>query len=280
MMAGERYETDELADGLAWTPLRWGACFVAIVGLHLAVAWFILHRRPLDEPAPSPPPAAEMMDLAPLPAAPPAPPSEMPPGPRQTESEPPPPPEPDVQKPLPEAPPSEIAVPLPPPSPAPPVVLPEPPKPKPRPVERQVERRQTARRPVNQTPPAPATTAPPQAEAPPAPSAVAPAPGASSAPASNAVPTWQGLLVGRLERFKRYPYEAQYRHQQGVVYLHFTMDRSGRVLTAAIGKSSGFDALDEEALALIHRAEPLPAPPREVTGDPIELTVPVQFFLK
>jgi protein TonB len=88
------------------------------------------------------------------------------------------------------------------------------------------------------------------------------------------------MLLGRLEQFKRYPYEAQYRRQQGVVYLRFDMDRHGKVLSAAIVKSSGFDALDQEALALIHRAEPLPPPPPEMAGDPIELTAPVQFFLK
>ena len=275
MMAAERGD----ANDPPWALLRWGVCFVAIVGLHLAAAWIVLHRKPWVEPAPSPPPAAEMIDLAPLPAAPPAPPSEIPPGPQQTLSQPPPPPEPAIKPPLPEAPPSpapKIAVPEPPPTSAPKIAVPEPPKLKPRPVERH----QPIKRPFNKTPPAPATTAPPQAEAPPAPSAAAPAPGASSAPASNAVPTWQGLLVGRLERFKRYPYEAQFRRQQGVVYLHFTMDRSGKVLTASIGKSSGFDALDQEALALVHRAEPLPPPPREVTGDPIELTVPLQFFLR
>jgi periplasmic protein TonB len=263
-----RSDVRDDTDGLPRTPLRWGVCFVSIVGLHLAAAWIVLHRRPGVEPAPSPPPAAQMIDLAPLPAAPPAPPSEIPPGPKQTLAQPPPPPEPAIQQPLPELP----------PSPAPQIAVPEPPKPKPKP--RPVERHPPIKRIPNVTPPAPATTAPPQVEAPPASSAAAPAPGASSAPPSNAVPTWQGLLVGRLERFKRYPEEARFRRQQGVVYLHFTMDRYGKVLTASIEKSSGFDALDQEALALIHRAEPLPPPPHEVIGDPVELTVPLQFFLK
>ena len=86
--------------------------------------------------------------------------------------------------------------------------------------------------------------------------------------------------MGRLERFKRYPNSAQVRRQQGVVYLRFAMDRRGKVVSAAIEQSSGFDALDQETLALIHRAEPLPPPPPELTGDPVELVVPIQFFLK
>jgi protein TonB len=91
-------------------------------------------------------------------------------------------------------------------------------------------------------------------------------------------PTWQGLVLGRLERFKRYPSEARFRRQEGVATVRFTMDRRGRVVSAKLEKSSGFGSLDEEAVALVHRAEPLPAPPPEVQGDPIELVVPVQFF--
>jgi protein TonB len=83
-----------------------------------------------------------------------------------------------------------------------------------------------------------------------------------------------------LEQFKRYPSTAQLRHQQGVAYLRFSLDRKGKALSASIDKSSGFSALDEETLALIHRAESLLPPPPEVTGDPIVVVVPVQFFLK
>ena len=97
---------------------------------------------------------------------------------------------------------------------------------------------------------------------------------------SHAAVTWQGLLLARLQQAKRYPLSAQAHRQQGVTLLHFTMDREGRVLTANIQKSSGYDALDQESLALIQRAQPLPEPPAEVTGDPIELVVPVEFSLK
>ncbi|HLI20349.1 MAG TPA: energy transducer TonB [Stellaceae bacterium] len=145
-----------------------------------------------------------------------------------------------------------------PPSPAPVIAAPLPPKPKP------------VRPPQITAAPAPAEAQP--SSAPPAPVISAPRP-------SNAVPNWQSALLARLEQFKRYPALAQFRRQQGVVYLHFTMDRQGRVLSARIEKSSGFDALDDEALALIHRAEPLP-PPAEVSGETLSLTVPVQFFLK
>lgn len=114
------------------------------------------------------------------------------------------------------------------------------------------------------------------AVAPPPP--VAPAPGTQQTAPKGAV-TWQGLLLARLEQAKRYPASAQARRQQGVVLLHFTMDRNGTVLSAAIQKSSGYEALDQESLAMLQRAQPLPQPPVEVTGDPIELVVPVEFYL-
>lgn len=132
-------------------------------------------------------------------------------------------------------------------------------------------------RPADANVSAPQTTAPPAAVAPPAPVA-APSRSVSEAN-SNAAPTWQALVLGRLEQLKRYPALAQMQGQHGVVYLRFTMNRNGDVLSAKIEKSSGSDLLDEETLALIHRAQPLPRPPPQVVGDPLELVVPVQFFL-
>jgi len=57
------------------------------------------------------------------------------------------------------------------------------------------------------------------------------------------------------------------------------MDRAGRVLASRIERSSGRALLDREALAMLARAQPLPAPPPEISGATIELTTPVEFFL-
>ncbi len=272
--------------GRAGTGLRWGLAFVVMAGLFAGAAWLAVHWAPDMEPPPAAPPAAVMIDLAPLPSAPPAPPTEIPPGPQQTVSEPP--PEPAVRPDTPVLTPPisepDVALPPAPPSPAPEIAVPLPPVPPPRPPAEHRPRTVVRRPPTphpDRTPPAQATTAPPQLEAPPAPAPASAAPRpAVQAPPSNAVPTWQGRLLGRLEQFKRYPSMAQYRRQEGVVYLRFSMDRTGKVLSARIEKSSGIDVLDQETLALIHRAEPLPPPPPEVPGDPIELVVPVQFYLR
>jgi periplasmic protein TonB len=223
------------------TRQRWGLSFALILALHAAVLGFAWLRRPADSPPAAPLPAVVMIDLAPMPA-----PAAQPR------------PEPEVEPTAPPAPPApRVEV---------PVAPPKPPK-RPQPV------RETPKPPAELQNPAPNAASPAEA-------AVPSAPPAPPQPPSQAVPTWQGLLLGRLEQFKRYPASAQARRQQGVAYLRFTMDRTGRVLSARIERSAGVEALDEETLALIHRAEPLPAPPPDVPGNPIELVVPVQFFLK
>ncbi len=95
---------------------------------------------------------------------------------------------------------------------------------------------------------------------------------------SNAEPTWETALLGKLAGAKHFPDAARAAKQNGVVLLRFTMDRDGRVLSAGIEKSSGFAALDTEALAALQRAAPLPAPPAEVPGEVLDLIVPVDFF--
>ncbi|MBK3731649.1 TonB family protein, partial [Azospirillum brasilense] len=87
-------------------------------------------------------------------------------------------------------------------------------------------------------------------------------------------------VLGHLERYKRYPRIAQMRRQQGVPQVAITIDRQGRVVSVRLHKGSGFEALDEETIALVERASPLPAPPPEVAQDRMELVVPVQYFLR
>jgi len=240
---------------------RWGASLLLVLLLHVTAGLYLLSLQvPVN--AGGPPPAAVMIDLAPLPA--PASPLPVPPEPvaqpqpqPQVEPAPPPPPQPQVEVPKVEQS----------PAPAPAVVLPikPPPRPKPKPVQR----------PAEIEPERPPPAAPPAVAAPPAPATTPPTvnPGAARA-------SWQAQLVGWLERYKRYPRLAQEQRQEGVVYLRFTMDRQGRVLSAQIEKGSGYSLLDEEVSALIQRAQPLPAPPPEVPGAQITLSLPVRFSLR
>src|SRR5690606_25392735 len=97
---------------------------------------------------------------------------------------------------------------------------------------------------------------------------------------STGKPTWEGLVLGVLNKMKRYPREASFRRQQGTPWIRFTVDRQGKVLSVRLERSSGFRALDDEAVGLPRRASPLPKPPDDVAGDTIELVVPVEFFMK
>lgn len=125
----------------------------------------------------------------------------------------------------------------------------------------------TARPVVDPGPPVKDTTAPEAKPDPPA------------SQTSNAKPTWEGMVLSALNKVKRYPREAAMRRQQGVPYIRFVMDREGKVLSSRIDRSSGFRPLDDEAVSLPKRAQPLPRPPAEVKGDTIELVVPVEFFI-
>ena len=87
-------------------------------------------------------------------------------------------------------------------------------------------------------------------------------------------------MLAQLERHKRYPRAARLRHQEGTVTVRFTVDRDGHVDRGALLASSGHQALDEETLALLQRASPLPPPPAEIGPSPVTLSVPVQYNLK
>ncbi|PKU24006.1 energy transducer TonB [Telmatospirillum siberiense] len=226
----------------------WSTSALVILALHLgavlaAVVW------PPHVTEPPPPPSAMMIDMAPLPTPPAAP----PPAPK--------PPEPKPVRPI------EKAIEPPARKPPAPVARVKPP---------------TAVVPPPVVEPAvalPAETAPRETRPAPAqPSATAEAP--AQTPSGNAKPTWQGLLLAHLERYKRYPASARARRQEGVATVRFVMDRSGAVLSAKLERSSGSVALDEEGIDLLERAQPLPAPPVDIPGEHIELVVPVQFFLR
>jgi protein TonB len=94
------------------------------------------------------------------------------------------------------------------------------------------------------------------------------------------VPTWKTEILALLERNKRYPEAAQSRHQQGVAQVFFSLDRRGRVIDSRIVRSSGASSLDEEALALLRRAQPFPPPPSELPGRRVDVNVPIRFNLK
>lgn len=219
---------------------RWVLGVGLSVGLHAAPLLLMAgYWATRPTPVTQAPPVFEV-ELVRL-QAPPLPPSEQPPGPEQIETK---------VRPVTPRPPIEPRLALNPPPNVEPLSVPPP------------------RPPVDPAPPRPAA---PETTAPPSP----PAHPAVSAASSR---SWEGEVLAHLERRKRYPQEARSQRLEGVAMVRFSMDRRGRVLSVDLARSSGHAVLDREAIGLLRRAQPLPAPPAEVAGDPLSLTVPVEFF--
>ncbi len=252
--------------------LRWALSGVLVLTLHAGVAAAMVQWR--DNTDAAEPTAALVIDLAPFPVAPAMAPLDIAPGPEQVESQAA--PETSVERPeekqeetaetkevtevqpeIAPAPEPEIAVAALPPKPEP-----EAPKPQ-----------------VSQAP-VPITTAPQVPEAAVGPVAAAPAQGLPSVRNSDAIPTWRNRIVSLLERNKRYPSAAQARHQQGTAQLAFSIDRSGRLTSSRILRSSGSTLLDNATLELVRRAQPFPPPPAEIPGGVISLSVPIKFNIR
>jgi protein TonB len=91
---------------------------------------------------------------------------------------------------------------------------------------------------------------------------------------------YKSQIRRKIERYRKYPPSARNNHIQGVATISFTLNRQGQVVAARLVKSSGFPILDDEAQALIQRVNPLPAFPKELEINTLELTVPIQFALR
>lgn len=226
--------------------LRISASLLLVLGAHIGLGVWALNWHVEAAPIELPP-AAMLLELAPLPtvAPPPAPPV--------------------IQQPTPEP---EVVV-----APKPKLVLE---KPKPKPVVK----------PLKPSPIPPVPAAKPVAQAAPtASTAPAAAPAAAQASTSNATSaakvSWQSQLLSHLARYKRYPDEARRRGIQGTCQVRFNLDHAGKVLSVELAKSSGNTALDRATLSMIRRASPVPTPPAELLSNgQLEIVAPFIYALE
>jgi protein TonB len=248
---------------------RWSLAAAIVCAAHFGLmAGYLL--VPAAEPEGAAFSPAVIIELAPLPVAP-ASPDDLAPGPDMLEAQPTPKPpeqvEPEVVEPMPkiEAP-AEVTLPL----------------PEPKAVEKKPEEKPDTQKaetkPVQENTPAPRTTAAPRSEQHTAATPQAPSPG--SAASRAAIASWRDLVLARLQQNKRYPASAEARREQGVATLSFSVDRNGRVLARSITRSSGSAALDGEVLAMVQRAQPLPAFPPAMMQQSVNLVVPIRFSLR
>jgi protein TonB len=64
------------------------------------------------------------------------------------------------------------------------------------------------------------------------------------------------------------------------VIVGFSIDHGGHLIASHVARSSGSPALDEEGLAMLKRASPLPPPPDQILRPTLELTLPIQFRIR
>lgn len=276
--------------------LRWATAGAVVLAAHGGSLWYVLRIAP-SQAAMGGVAAPILIDLAPVVAAPEAEPQDVAPGPQAQEAQPeaapeakPEPIQPEQEKPAPEPEPVvERPIEIPPLPDIPPpdfkvtdlprkeeaqAVLPPPPPPPRRP-QRPPPKKQEAerRKPVNpERPKSRQTSAPPALAAPHAPAAVAPSP-AEAAAAAAAKANWRSQLSAHLNRFKRFPSGAV---RTGTAAVNYSLSRTGAVVAARLVTSSGDAALDEEAVAMVRRANPFPAPPPGYT-ETLTFTQAIRF---
>lgn len=88
---------------------------------------------------------------------------------------------------------------------------------------------------------------------------------------------YNGMVLRRLQRTKRYPKEARRDRLRGVAVVSFTVSRSGGVSGVRLARSSGHKVLDQEAIAMVGRASPMPPIPQSIRDNRITFQAPVNF---
>ena len=136
----------------------------------------------------------------------------------------------------------------------------------------------------------PAQTSP--ASAPPSPMAeAAPAPAAqpvaeagrgetSARQQGDLLAAYRQRLAELFARGIEYPRIAALRGWEGEVRLRLKVARRGNLLGVALDRSSGFDVLDQHALALLSGYGDLPPLPEALEAGEIQVIVPIQYKLR
>ena len=234
----------------------WG--LIVSVGAHAIVFAAVLFGLPDSHSLISPESPTMSVEFELSPSAPPEEPMEAAPGPEEVETV-------ELED-IPQVEPSEVRA-----TPRPEVIVPEIAIAKKNPVvERPSAPPPTPKKSQSKAPPAP--TLPPQDKA------GAPVQGTPNITDRVEQQTWEGEVLAKLERLKKYPPDARRNGDQDQILVTITIDRTGRVLRHSIARSKGFASLDAEVLSLVKRASPLPAPPKTLPDAELTFDVPVVFF--
>ncbi len=103
-------------------------------------------------------------------------------------------------------------------------------------------------------------------------------PPAQTTATNPAVAKFERALLHHIARFQTYPAAAKRDHAEGTVLIRFSIRRDGTVATMQIKTSSGTSILDQAALEMLRRAQPLPHIPSELP-DELNILLPIAFDL-
>lgn len=98
--------------------------------------------------------------------------------------------------------------------------------------------------------------------------------------AEEAMLRYQDMVKQRIQEVRRYPSWAKRQGFGGAVGLRFEILADGSAQEAELIQSSGFEILDQEAIATIVRASPFPPLPSELGQDLASVEVTIIFKLK
>ena len=86
---------------------------------------------------------------------------------------------------------------------------------------------------------------------------------------------WGKKISAYLDLHKKFPENVK--AKEGKVKLALVLNRLGKVLSVAVMETSGDAAFDDAAVSMVHRSDPVPAPPAGLTEDQFSFTLPVTF---
>jgi len=87
-------------------------------------------------------------------------------------------------------------------------------------------------------------------------------------------------IIAAARRYKRYPRIAMDNNWEGRAEVRLVIGADGNVASVGIKASSGFEALDQQALEMIRRAKAQAPVPAALRGKGFTLDVPVVFSLR
>lgn len=103
-------------------------------------------------------------------------------------------------------------------------------------------------------------------------------PSTDNEPASAAQSAYYRVLLAEIRRSQRYPDDAKREGKEGTVYLQIVVQRTGRIRSYDIVKSSGFQELDDAAVQTLVRAnENLPPFPNDIPDQELRFGLPMRF---